>query len=139
MKFFRMGIMLLFFLSLTSYAQSEVLSLKDCIQIALENNADLNTSRNLARITQLGVTDAFSRVLPVVNANFSGSKLKFGESTYLSDVPVGVDSLGKVIYEQRLVTTEGRERNSYSAGVSVTQKYFLMEDTGGIISVAVKY
>lgn len=124
MKFFSVGFMLLFMLSLAGYSQNEVLSLKDCIRIALENNVDLNTSRNLARIAQLGVTDAYSRILPVVNANFSGSKLKFGESTYLSDVPVGVDSLGKVIYEQRLVTTEGRERNSYSAGVSVTQNIF---------------
>lgn len=97
------------------------LTLQDCIKIALSNNTDLNTSRNLARIAEFNVKGSYSNILPSVTADASGGKLKWGKSTYLADVPVGVDSAGQVIYEQRTVTSEARSRNSYSAGITVNQ------------------
>ncbi len=114
-------ILLLVPLSGFTQMNSEVLKLEDCIQIALQNNLDLKTSRNLARIAELDVTGSYSRILPSIDASASGSKLKFGESTYLADVPVGQDSTGNIIYEQRTVTSAARTRNSYSASVSVNQ------------------
>lgn len=112
--------------SIALFAQSDdgILSLDDCVKIALENNVHINTSRNLARIAELNVRGSYSNILPKLDANLSGGRLKFGESTYLADVPVGVDADSNVIYEQRTVTTTGRERDSYSAGLTLSQNIF---------------
>ncbi len=97
------------------------LNLQDCIKMALTNNTDLNISRNMTRSAELNVKGSYSNILPSLTADVSGGKLQWGKSTYLSDVPVGVDSANQVIYEQRVVTSEARSRNSYSAGVTVNQ------------------
>jgi len=111
---------------LAQSASVEILSLNDCVNIALENNFDINTSRNLAEITRLAAKGSYSNILPRLDANFSGGQLQFGESTYLGDVPIGVDPTDstKVIYEQRLQTQSGRKRDSYSAGFSLNQNIF---------------
>jgi outer membrane protein TolC len=59
-----------------------------------------------------------------LDANFSGGQLQFGETTYLGDTPVGQDSAGNVIFEQRTLTQTGRKRDSYSAGVTINQNIF---------------
>jgi outer membrane protein len=100
----------------------ETLNLQDCIKIALTNNTDLNTSRNMARIAEFNVKGSYSNILPTITADASGGKLKWGKSTYLADVPVGFDTTtGEVLYEQRTVTSEARSRNSYSAGITINQ------------------
>ena len=112
------------FMLLAQTDDGEVLSLNDCVKIALENNVDINTSRNLAEIARLAAKGSYSNILPRIDANLSGGQLQFGESTYLGDTPVGVDSAGNVIFEQRTLTQGGRKRDSYSAGVSLNQNIF---------------
>jgi len=112
------------FMLLAQTDAGEVLSLNDCVKISLENNVDINTSRNLAEIARLAAKGSYSNILPRIDANFSGGQLQFGESTYLGDTPVGVDSAGNVIFEQRILTQSGRKRDSYSAGVSLNQNVF---------------
>ncbi len=102
----------------------ENLSLNECVKIALENNVDINTSRNLAEIARLTAKGSYSNILPRIDANFSGGQLQFGESSYLGDVPVGQDSAGNIIYEQRTLTAAGRKRDSYSAGLTLNQNIF---------------
>jgi outer membrane protein TolC len=114
-----------FFLAAQS-GSVEILSLNDCVKIALENNIDINTSRNLAEIARLTAKGSYSNILPRLDANFSGGQLQFGESTYLGDNPIGVDpdDPTKVIYEQGLITQAGRRRDSYSAGLTLNQNVF---------------
>ena len=102
----------------------ENLSLNECVKIALENNVDINTSRNLAEIARLAAKGSYSNILPRIDASFSGGQLQFGESSYLGDVPVGQDSAGNIIYEQRTLTAAGRKRDSYSAGLTLNQNIF---------------
>jgi TolC family type I secretion outer membrane protein len=112
----------------TGYSQSviEILTLDDCVKIALENNSDLNTSRNLAEIAKLGVRGSYSNILPSVNASFQGGYMKFGPSSpYLSDEVVGIDSVtGEYIYDQVSRQDPARSRDSYSAGISISQNIF---------------
>ena len=114
---------LCFLIPVFAYGQTgnQKLTLNGCIEIALQNNTNLNTSRNMARLAELNVRGSYSNILPTITADASGAKLKWGKSTYLADVPVDVDSAGNVIYEQRTVTSDARSRNSYSAGISVNQ------------------
>ena len=115
---------LLFPLIIFAQTENEILTLQDCISIALENNTEINTSRNFLEISKLGVKGSYSNILPRIDANLSGGKIKSGDRTYLGDVPVGTDTLGNVIYEQRTITAEGRERNAYNAGVTLNQNIF---------------
>ncbi|MEJ2536559.1 MAG: TolC family protein [Calditrichia bacterium] len=123
MKLWMLVLSLCFLIPVFAYGQTgnQKLTLNDCIEIALQNNTNLNTSRNMARLAELNVRGSYSNILPTITADASGAKLKWGKSTYLADVPVDVDSAGNVIYEQRTVTSDARSRNSYSAGISVNQ------------------
>jgi len=100
------------------------LTLNNCVEIALENNVDINNARNMAEIARLAAKGSYSNILPRLDANFSGGQLQFGETTYLGDTPVGVDSAGNVIFEQRTLTQTGRKRDSYSAGFTLNQNIF---------------
>lgn len=113
---------LLFPLIIFAQTENEVLTLEDCISIALENNTEINTSRNFLEISKLGVKRSYSNILPRIDANLSGGKLKWGESTYLDDVPFPIGD--SVIYVQTTVTAPGRERNAYNAGVRLNQNIF---------------
>ncbi len=115
-------IILLFPLIIFAQMENEVLTLQDCISIALENNTEINASRNFLEISKLGVKRSYSNILPRIDANLSGGKLKWGESTYLDDVPFPVGD--SVIYVQTTVTAPGRERNAYNAGVTLNQNIF---------------
>lgn len=123
MKLWMLVLSLCFLIPVFAYGQTgnQKLTLNGCIEIALQNNTNLNTSRNMARLAELNVRGSYSNILPTITADASGAKLKWGKSTYLADVPVDVDSAGNVIYEQRTVTSDARSRNSYSAGISVNQ------------------
>ncbi|OGB64136.1 MAG: hypothetical protein A2Y94_15535 [Caldithrix sp. RBG_13_44_9] len=128
MKFVSVLLMVLLVLAVTSYSQSgiEILTLNDCVKIALENNSDLNTSRNLTKMAQLGVRGSYSNILPSVDANFQGGYMKFGPSSpYLSDEVVGIDSVtGEYIYDQVSRQDPARSRDSYSASISISQNIF---------------
>ena len=126
MKLWILVLSLFFLIPVVLYGQVEnpVLKLNDCIEIALQNNKDLNTSRNMARIAELNVKGSYSNILPTITADASGAGLKWGKSTYLADVLVGFTPDSQAIYEQRTVTSEARSRNAYSAGVTVNQNIF---------------
>lgn len=129
MKFVSVLLMVLLVLAVTSYSQSgiEILTLNDCVKIALDNNSDLNTSRNLAKMAQLGVKGSYSNILPSVDASFQGGNLKFGPSTFVDDVPVGYDIVNGdtiVQYEQQNLSRPAQERKSYSADLSISQNIF---------------
>ncbi len=126
MNWFRlMGVVGLLPALLFAQSDSEILTLNDCVKIALENNTTVNTSRNIAEMSRLGVKKSFSNILPRVDANFQASEYQYGSSTYLADVPVSVDTItGEFFYEQRLRTDPERRRNAYSAGVSLSQNVF---------------
>ena len=85
MKLLILVLSLFFLIPVVLYGQVEnpVLKLNDCIEIALQNNKDLNTSRNMARIAELNVKGSYSNILPTITADASGAGLKWGKSTYL--------------------------------------------------------
>lgn len=104
------------------FAQSEkkILDLKDCIAIALENNANVNTYRNLSRMAKLGERRSYSNILPQMNLRFDAGRYEVGDATYLGDA---IDPVtGEV--RQITLTREGFKRNSHSANFNLSQNIF---------------
>lgn len=129
MKFYTAVALLLVISPYMIFSQPDttgVLTLNDCVKIALEHNPNVNTSRNLAKIAKLGVKGSYSNILPKIDADLSGAKLKFGEATFLDDVPFFdiVDGDTVIRYEQQLLSRPGQERDSYSAAVTINQNIF---------------
>jgi outer membrane protein TolC len=107
---------------LNSYSQQTngKLSLNACIQIALDRNTEVQTYRNLRQMSKLGVNQAYSNILPVVNTTFSTGKYQVGDATFLGDA---VDPVtGQV--KQITLTREGFSRTSHRANLSVNQNLF---------------
>jgi outer membrane protein len=123
MKLWMLVLSLCFLIPVFAYGQTgnQKLTLNDCIEIALQNNTNLNTSRNMARLAELNVRGSYSNILPTISADASGGRLKWGKSTYLADVLVGFTPDSQAIYEQRTVTSDARSRNSYSASLTINQ------------------
>lgn len=106
-------------------SEGDLLTLSDCIQIALENNSQL---RIAGRNVDVSVTDqviARSYMLPTLSTSFGSGKFIQGERILQLDVPVGIDpNTGQMIYQQKQIIQDKSERNSHSASVSLYQNIF---------------
>jgi len=110
-----------------AYAQSEtegMLTLKDCINMALSNNSTLKMNMYSDQSAKMDVLNSYSGILPSVSLSAGRSKVETGPSEYLSNEPVGIDADGNVIYELRTRKIEKSTRKSITAGVSVDQTIF---------------
>ena len=105
-------------------ASEEMLTLRDCINIALKNNSTLKLNRYNDQSAKMDVVSSYSGVLPSISVSAGRSEVETGPSEYLSNEPVGIDADGNVIYELRTRKTEKSTRKSITAGVSVDQTLF---------------
>ena len=106
-----------------SQLAAQPLSLKDCIRIAMENNINIETNRNLAEMASNDYLASYSRILPAINTSFSASKTTLGPSESISRVPV-TDSTGNVTY-QVITTLSGKQTfDSHRFNLSVNQNIF---------------
>jgi len=120
-------------------AFSETYSLDKCIEIALDNNYELRVAQLNVELAQQDIVSSRAAWLPYVNSSFRFGKYIQGERSVKQDVPVGVDSTGKYIYQERDVTVEQTERNSYSASVYLNQHIYDFGRTGNVIREAKAY
>jgi outer membrane protein len=124
MRFFSPFIFLVI-LSVSWLSAQEVLTLQDCIEIALTNNTTIRTNTNLDKSSAQDVTASYGGILPSINANANTGKARAGESTRLGDVQTGeVDSLGNPIVIFAVRTQPGYESNSNSMNFSINQTIF---------------
>ena len=112
--------------SLFAQAQTEnVLTLQECIQIALENNSTLKTVTLADEAADMTVLNSYSNILPSLDFSARQGKAVIGPAEYLSSEPVGIDSsTGNVIYEQRTRKTEEQSRKQSSADITLRQNIF---------------
>lgn len=125
----------------TAFAQEgEKLSLQKCIDVALSNNYELRAAELNLQLADRDIISARSAWLPHLNSSFSFGKYVQGTRTVQEDVPVGVDSTtGQYIYQQRNVTYEQTERNSYGASLYLDQHIYDFGRTGNQIRQAKAY
>lgn len=105
--------------------ETKVLSLKDCIEIALKNNSSLRNAARQHLVAKANVMTARSNFLPSVNASFSSGKYIQGARLIKQDVPVDYNpATGKYIYEQRSTFQDRTDRNFNQARISLNQQIF---------------
>ena len=101
-----------------------ILSLEDCIQIALNNNPNIRTNRNLAEISANNYRASYSGILPNIRTSGGLSRFERGNRTAQNIIPV-FDSTGTIIGTRNETTIDsGFTSNSYSFNVSVDQTFF---------------
>ena len=112
-------------LSSLSFAQTQSLSMRDCIQIALKNNPDLKNADRQVRLAGTNVTLSRANILPSLGVSFSGNRaFQSEQGPYLRDVPIQDPVTGKVRYVQQEIFLNEYYRNSYSSGASLNQNIF---------------
>jgi len=122
-KFLGFGFILMMCVSI--FAQEPPLTLEQCIQIALQNNATILTNQNFNRSAESDVTESYSGILPNASISARISRFEVGPVEDIIDFPVGVDSVtGLPKYESRKYIQEGFTRNSNSLSFQVFQNIF---------------
>jgi outer membrane protein len=116
---------LLAFMAMDASAQ-QPLTLEDCIQIALQNNATIRVNRNLNASADQDVDASYSGILPSVNMSASTGRYEAGPKEVEDNVLVGFTPApdSTAIYERKVVTQNGFTTNSNSFGVSLDQNVF---------------
>jgi outer membrane protein len=105
---------------------SPVLSLEDCIEIALKGNATIQNAVYSNESFAEDVTSSYSGILPSANLSASSGRYKQGKKPGdFADVTVGIDSTtGNAIVERRFFSQPGFTVNTNRFGISVNQKIF---------------
>lgn len=118
-----LSIFVLTLLSGSIFAQ-EKLSLEQCLEIAFENNSNLKIAQNNDKAATFDVISSYSGILPRINVSANHGKSIEGPARYLGTVPVGQDSSGAAIYEERIQTQEKTSRNSNRTSLNISQNIF---------------
>jgi len=128
---FRLHFKLLCFLLLIALAanpgfsqEESLLTLDDCISIALEQNSALKISHLSDKSAEKDVLGSYSGILPTISLSANKGNRVSGPSEYLGDVPIGQDTSGRTIYDQRLITSPRTEREFNSISLSFDQNIF---------------
>ena len=106
------------------YAQEETLSLQQCIEIALTKNPTLVRTLYQDESVDEDVTASYSGILPSINLSASSGRVQAGEREVEGDVPVGVDSIGNVIFQRRIILQDPYIVNFNNFGINVNQNIF---------------
>jgi outer membrane protein TolC len=121
MKVFILILVLTMLLISNGFTQSEVLTLDNCIEIALTKNPNLLRTLNLDESAGEDVTASYSGILPAINLSAYSGRNQWGKQEYEDYVPVGIDTTGNYIYERRIRTSPADISNTNRFSVSVNQ------------------
>ncbi|MFQ5636594.1 MAG: TolC family protein [bacterium] len=109
-----------------SFAQSgKALSLKECLDIALQNNSDLKSAVYQVDRAGANVKSSYSAVLPRLSLSLTSGRDFQGATAIQQLNPVGFDTTtGEVIVERRTTTIGSSTVPSYSAVLRYSQTLF---------------
>ena len=111
MKSFTLALVCSLLLFSNAFSQNEVLSLDDCIQIALENNSQLRISKLQKESAERDVLGSYSSILPNITLSGAVYQTDRGQTNY-----IGNTRLPNPI--------PGEKSKSYSADLSLNQNIF---------------
>ncbi len=100
------------------------MSLGDCINLALENNYNLQLAKNNARIADVSVKSSYSSILPSLRTSGNGSNTRGGVSTQIRQVDVIDPQTGEASTIVQEILGDPYDVNSFSARVDLDQPIF---------------
>jgi len=101
-----------------------VLTLDQCIKVALENNSTLRNAERNYQIAGTNVANARAALLPRVNLSLNSGRFRQGDRTVEDDVLIGFNPDSTAIIERREITQPGFSTSSNSAQLSFSQTLF---------------
>lgn len=107
-----------------AFGQSEILSLEDCINIALKENPNIKINSNLNESAEEDVLGSYAGILPKINFTASSGREELGDQSVESNNFAGFDSSGQVIYERGPSTQPGYISNYNSLRLTINQNIF---------------
>ncbi len=118
-------ILLIIITNVQGQEDKNLLTLEECINLALEHNYTLRSSYYMKKAADFDVLKSYRGVLPQISVSAGNGKIETGPSEYLSNEPVGIDpETGNVIYEQRTRKIEKQTRTSSTASLTLSQTLF---------------
>jgi len=93
-------------------SSAKVLSLEDCIGIAIRNNPEIGIAESGVKGAESGLLQSYGRLLPNLNVSFTTGRAFYGPSSIQYDV------------QGRPVQTEGFDYNSYSFNMNSSINIF---------------
>jgi outer membrane protein TolC len=129
-------VLFVFLFSFSAWSQEEeVISLRDCVRIALDKNITVQTYDNLARSAANNVKASYSNILPTLDVSYRGGLFRSGDGTNQQDVPISIvvlDTINGVVvprtqtigFTNQEVVNPGFTRNFYSVSFDVNQTLF---------------
>ncbi len=127
-RIFNAALMVIFILSIFTGARAQeenILTLQECITIALEKNSTLRTFVYSDEAADMDVLGSYQGILPTLSVSAGRGEIETGPAEYLSNEPVAIDEeTGNVIYEQRTRKTPSTSRKSTTAGINLNQSIF---------------
>ncbi len=103
---------------------AQPLTIKECIQLALQNNSELRNTERRSRIAGTQVTAARSGILPSLDLSLGSSRTQAGERDIQENVLVGFDADSNAIFERRSATQDGYSTNSHSGRLDFSMPIF---------------
>lgn len=94
---------------------SQPLTLKECVHLALQNNAALRNAERRKRIAGTQVTASRAGILPSLDFSINTSRTEQGERDIEENVLVGFDADSNAIFERRSAVQAGYNTNFNSA------------------------
>jgi outer membrane protein TolC len=115
--------------------EGEVLSLRDCVRIALDKNVTVKTYENIAQSASNNVKASYSNILPSLDVSYRGGRFRSGDGTTQQDVPISIvvlDTINGVVvprtetigFTNQEVINPGFSRNFYNLSFDVNQNIF---------------
>ncbi len=111
----------------TDALAQKVLSLEDCISIALRNNPDIGMSHSGLKMAENGLLQSYGQLLPSFSVGFTGGHAYYGPSSIQYDA------------QGRPVQNEGFDYGSYSFNMSSGITLFDGGGNIGRIQSSIKY
>lgn len=122
-------LLVLVFLSAAVLPAQEVrvLTVQECVDIALENNYNLKLQHNDVDRAEWNYKQSFQNILPRIDLRANVGAVKQGPTKFTDNVLVGYDSSttpATAIFDQRTIVNAGTQFDQYSATISVNWTIF---------------
>ena len=126
MKVSIIGLVLAIMFLGSGFAQTEPLSLENCLAISLKNNPTLLRTINNDASAEEDEIGSYRGILPNVSLSASSGRRESGARELEQDVPVGSDPADptKVIYKRQVIIQEPYVVDFNNFGISVNQNIF---------------